>query len=67
MLRHLLQVNKKKGKRCRFPSDLIPYVSKSDNTAVVSLKVLAFHSNRPIYICATVTSRDIDFKYNLVS
>jgi len=50
MLRHLLQVNKKKGKRCRSFSDLIPYVSKSDNTAAVSLRDLALPSNRPISV-----------------
>jgi hypothetical protein len=50
MLRHLLQVNKKKGKRCRSLSDLISYVSKSDNTATVALGDLAFRSNKPIFV-----------------
>ena len=50
MLRRLLQVNKKKRQEMPSLSDLIPYVSKSDNTAAVSLRDLTFHSNRLIYV-----------------
>ena len=66
MLRHLLQVNKKKGKRCRFLSDLISYVSKSDNTAAVSVRDLALHPNRPIFFivvpCILITLKFLSAK-----